>query len=78
LSFIVDSLRAMAPHMRSDQLLILESTTYPGTTEEILVPILEEVGLRPGRDVEVAFSPERTDPGNKAYSTRTIPRSSVA
>jgi UDP-N-acetyl-D-glucosamine dehydrogenase len=74
LSFIVDSLRAMAPHMRSDQLLILESTTYPGTTEEILVPILEEVGLRPGQDVEVAFSPERTDPGNKAYTTRTIPK----
>jgi UDP-N-acetyl-D-glucosamine dehydrogenase len=74
LSFIVDSLRAMAPHMRADQLLILESTTYPGTTEEVLVPILEEVGLCPGRDVEVAFSPERTDPGNKAYTTRTIPK----
>jgi UDP-N-acetyl-D-glucosamine dehydrogenase len=74
LSFIVDSIRAMAPHMRPDQLLVLESTTYPGTTEEVLVPILEEVGLRPGVNVEVAFSPERTDPGNKAYSTRTIPK----
>ena len=74
LSFIVNSIRAMAPHMHRDQLLVLESTTYPGTTEEVLVPILEEFGLRPGVDVEVAFSPERTDPGNKAYSTRTIPK----
>jgi UDP-N-acetyl-D-glucosamine dehydrogenase len=74
LSYIVDSLRAMAPYMHAEQLLILESTTYPGTTEEIVLPILEENGLVPGRDVEVAFSPERTDPGNKAYSTRTIPK----
>jgi UDP-N-acetyl-D-glucosamine dehydrogenase len=74
LSFIVDSLKAMAPHMHAGQLLILESTTYPGTTEEILLPILVEAGLEPGRDVQVAFSPERTDPGNKAYSTRTIPK----
>ncbi|TFH31048.1 MAG: nucleotide sugar dehydrogenase [Myxococcales bacterium] len=74
LSFIVDSLRAMVPYMHAGQLLILESTTYPGTTEEILLPILVEAGLEPGRDVQVAFSPERTDPGNKAYSTRTIPK----
>ena len=60
--------------MRQGQLLILESTTYPGTTEEILLPMLHAVGLDPGVDVEVAFSPERTDPGNKAFGTRTIPK----
>jgi UDP-N-acetyl-D-glucosamine dehydrogenase len=74
LSFIVQSLENLIPHMRAGQLLILESTTYPGTTEEILLPMLLDAGLRPGVDVEVAFSPERTDPGNKAFSTRTIPK----
>jgi UDP-N-acetyl-D-glucosamine dehydrogenase len=74
LSFIVQSLESLIPHMRAGQLLVLESTTYPGTTEEILLPMLKDAGLEPGRDVEVAFSPERTDPGNKAFSTRTIPK----
>jgi len=74
LSFIVEAVESLLPHMRKDQLLILESTTYPGTTEEILLPMLKQVGLEPGVDVEVAFSPERTDPGNKAFSTRTIPK----
>jgi UDP-N-acetyl-D-glucosamine dehydrogenase len=74
LSYIVDAVKALAEHMRPGQLLILESTTYPGTTEEILVPILEEAGLRVGVDVEVAFSPERTDPGNTAFPTRAIPK----
>ena len=74
LSFIVQAVESLLPHMRSGQLLILESTTYPGTTEEILLPMLQAVGLEPGVDVDVAFSPDRTDPGNKAFSTRTIPK----
>jgi UDP-N-acetyl-D-glucosamine dehydrogenase len=74
LSYIVNAIRGLAPHMRAGQLLILESTTYPGTTEEIVLPILREVGLEIGRDVEVAFSPERTDPGNKSFPPHTIPK----
>ena len=74
LSYVVDAVNAVAEHMHRGQLLILESTTYPGTTEEIIVPLLRDRGLEPGVDVEVAFSPERTDPGNKEFTTRTIPK----
>lgn len=74
LSFVVDALTRIAEHMHPGQLLILESTTYPGTTEELVVPTLRAAGLEPGRDVEVAFSPERTDPGNKDFTTRNIPK----
>jgi UDP-N-acetyl-D-glucosamine dehydrogenase len=74
LSYIVDAVKSLVEHMRPGQLLILESTTYPGTTEEILLPILAEAGLESGKDVEVAFSPERTDPGNTAFPTRKIPK----
>ncbi len=74
LSYVVDAVRAVAEHMHRGQLLVLESTTYPGTTEEIIVPLLRDRGLEPGVDVEVAFSPERTDPGNKQFTTRTIPK----
>ncbi|MFT4572358.1 MAG: UDP-N-acetyl-D-glucosamine dehydrogenase [Hyphomicrobiaceae bacterium] len=74
LSYIVDSLESLLPHLHTGQLLVLESTTYPGTTEEIVLPMLERVSLVPGKDVLVAFSPERTDPGNKKYNTRTIPK----
>lgn len=74
LSYIVDAVRGLAAYMHPGQLLVLESTTYPGTTEEILLPILSEFGLEAGRDVEVAFSPERTDPGNTAFPTRKIPK----
>ncbi len=74
LSYIVDALGRVAAHMRPGQLLILESTTYPGTTEELVVPTLQEAGFEPGRDVEVAFSPERTDPGNTEFTTRNIPK----
>jgi UDP-N-acetyl-D-glucosamine dehydrogenase len=74
LSYIVNAVRDMAQHMHAGQLLVLESTTYPGTTEEIILPILRDAGLEPGRDVEVAFSPERTDPGNVKYPPRTIPK----
>ncbi len=74
LSYIITAIESMLPHMRAGQLLILESTTYPGTTDEIVAPMLEMTGLRPGVDIEIAFSPERTDPGNKKYTTRTIPK----
>ena len=74
LSFVVDALGRIAEHMHVGQLLILESTTYPGTTEELVVPTLREAGFESGRDVEVAFSPERTDPGNVEFTTRNIPK----
>jgi len=74
LSYVIGAIDSLIPHMRAGQLLILESTTYPGTTDEIVLPRLRAAGLEPGRDVEVAFSPERTDPGNKLFDTRSIPK----
>jgi UDP-N-acetyl-D-glucosamine dehydrogenase len=74
LSYIVNTARTLQPHLREGQLVVLESTTYPGTTEDLLQPILEESGLRAGRDFFLAYSPEREDPGNRDYSTRTIPK----
>jgi UDP-N-acetyl-D-glucosamine dehydrogenase len=74
LSFIVNTGKLLAGHLRRGQLVILESTTYPGTTEEVLRPILEESGLKAGQDFFLAYSPEREDPGNTYYSTRTIPK----
>jgi UDP-N-acetyl-D-glucosamine dehydrogenase len=74
LSYVINAIDSLLPHMRPGQLLILESTTYPGTTDEIVLPKLRSIGLEPGRDVEVAFSPERTDPGNKLFDTRRIPK----
>jgi len=84
LSYITATAEAIAPHLRAGQLVVLESTTYPGTTEEILVPILEQKnrgGLRAARQGEsgdklffVAFSPEREDPGNDAVARRDIPK----
>ncbi len=74
LSFVIGAIDSLIPHMRAGQLLILESTTYPGTTDEVVLPKLRAAGLEPGRDVEVAFSPERTDPGNKLFDTRSIPK----
>ena len=74
LSFVIDAVKSIAAHMKPGQLMILESTTYPGTTEELVLPMLREVGFEPGRDVFVAYSPERTDPGNKDYTTRNIPK----
>jgi UDP-N-acetyl-D-glucosamine dehydrogenase len=74
LSFITATGEAIAAHLRPGQLVVLESTTYPGTTEDVLRPILEKSGLRAGRDFFLAFSPEREDPGNRAYSTRSIPK----
>jgi UDP-N-acetyl-D-glucosamine dehydrogenase len=74
LTAIKTTMGAMAPHLRAGQLVILESTTYPGTTEEVLQPILESGGLRVGRDIFLAFSPEREDPGNPKYSAANIPK----
>ena len=74
LSFVISTGREICKYLQPGQLIVLESTTYPGTTREQLVPILEESGLKAGEDFFVAFSPEREDPGNKTYNTRTIPK----
>jgi UDP-N-acetyl-D-glucosamine dehydrogenase len=68
------SAEAVHNHLRRGQLIILESTTYPGTTREVVLPILEKSGLCVGRDFFLAYSPERVDPGNKTYTTRNIPK----
>lgn len=75
MSYIVGTANTLAEHLQKGQLVVLESTTYPGTTREVLVPPLEQKsGLKAGKDFFVAFSPEREDPGNPQYSTRTIPK----
>jgi len=74
LSYIVNTGKTLKDHLQRGQLVILESSTYPGTTDDVLLPILEESGLRAGKDFFLAYSPEREDPGNKQYSTRTIPK----
>jgi len=74
LSHVRASIRALLPHLREGQAVSLESTTYPGTTEEEFLPLIESRGLKVGRDVFLMFSPEREDPGNEKYSTRTIPK----
>jgi UDP-N-acetyl-D-glucosamine dehydrogenase len=84
LSYITNTARAITPHLRAGQLVVLESTTYPGTTEEVLIPILEkgnQSGLKAaraggsnGREFYVAFSPEREDPGNQTIARRDIPK----
>lgn len=74
LSFIINTVEALAPHLRAGTLLVLESTTWPGTTDEIVRPIIEKTGLRVPRDVLLAFSPEREDPGNAHFVTSTIPK----
>jgi UDP-N-acetyl-D-glucosamine dehydrogenase len=73
-SYIIASAEAVHNHLRPGQLIILESTINPGTTRDVVLPILEKSGLRVGRDFFLAYSPERTDPGNHAYSTRNIPK----
>jgi UDP-N-acetyl-D-glucosamine dehydrogenase len=74
LSFVVKTAEEIARHLRPDQIVVLESTTYPGTTDEVLRPILETSGLKCGRDFHVAFSPEREDPGNASFATSSIPK----
>lgn len=74
MSYVIATCEEVAKHIRPGQLIILESTTYPGTTDELMVPILEESGLRVNHDFYVAFSPEREDPNNPNYTTETIPK----
>jgi len=74
LSFVLNSTRMIAKHLRKDQLVVLESTTYPGTTDGEMRTILEAEGMKAGKDFFLAFSPEREDPNNKNYSTSTIPK----
>jgi UDP-N-acetyl-D-glucosamine dehydrogenase len=74
LSMVVDATRAVGRRLKAGQLVVLESTTYPGTTEELLLPILEETGLKVGESFFLAFSPERVDPGNARYGTRNTPK----
>ncbi len=72
ISYIVNALKEVVKYLHSNMLIILESTTYPGTTEEVMIPLLEESGLKAGKDFFVAFSPERVDPGNPKYQTHNI------
>lgn len=72
ISYVVNSAKEIKKNFRKGQLIILESTTYPGTTEEILLPLFSERGWKVGRDFFLAFSPERVDPGNKYFSTSNI------
>jgi UDP-N-acetyl-D-glucosamine dehydrogenase len=74
LSYMVDAATSLAAVLQKDQLIVLESTTYPGTTRERLRPILEESGLAAGRDFHLAFSPERIDPGRTDFTIRTTPK----
>lgn len=74
LSYVVNSCRSIAGALRAGQLVVLESTTYPGTTDEVVQPILEETGLLCGKDFHLAYSPEREDPGNPDFGTGTIPK----
>ena len=74
MSYIKDTGKFLQPYVRKGQLFSLESTTYPGTTDEVLKPILEENGLVAGKDFYLSFSPEREDPCNPKYSTSTIPK----
>ena len=74
MSFIVSAVAAIAAHLHPGMLIVLESTTYPGTTEEVVKPLLEQSGLKAGDGFFLAFSPERVDPGNRQYSTRTVPK----
>src|SRR5215467_558814 len=74
LSYVVQALEGVAASLKAGQLVILESTTYPGTTDEVALPMLEAGGLNADRDFFLAFSPERVDPGNPTYLTRNIPK----
>ena len=74
LSYVLNSTRDIAQYLHKGQVVVLESTTYPGTTEEEMLPILEGTGLKVGEDFYLGYSPEREDPGNKKFTTGTIPR----
>ncbi len=75
INYVKEATESIAPHLHKDMLIVLESTTYPGTTEELLKPILEKAsGLKCGKDFYLAFSPERVDPGNLIYKTKNTPK----
>jgi UDP-N-acetyl-D-glucosamine dehydrogenase len=74
MSYIINVAQEVKNYMHKEQIFILESTTYPGTTEELVLPMLEEGGRKVGKDFYLAFSPERIDPGNKRYSIKNIPK----
>lgn len=74
LSFVVSALESVQAHLHRGLLVVLESTTYPGTTDEIVRPLLEKTGLVAGRDFFLAFSPERVDPGNTKWTTKNVPK----
>ena len=74
LSYVVSAVEMIGQHLHPGQLVILESTTYPGTTDEVVKPILEKSGLKAGEDFFLAFSPERVDPGNEKWTTKNVPK----
>ncbi|WOH48835.1 nucleotide sugar dehydrogenase [Bradyrhizobium sp. sBnM-33] len=74
LSFVLNTTEALLPYLREGTVLSLESTTYPGTTEEELKPRIEKCGFKVGKDIFLVFSPEREDPGNASFTTRSIPK----
>ncbi|HBM81151.1 MAG TPA: UDP-N-acetyl-D-glucosamine dehydrogenase, partial [Clostridiaceae bacterium] len=74
ISYVVNSTKSIAEYLHKGMLVVLESTSYPGTTEEVVKPILEKTGLKCGDDFYLAFSPERVDPGNKYYKTKNTPK----
>jgi UDP-N-acetyl-D-glucosamine dehydrogenase len=74
MSYIVSAVEAIAKHLHPGMLIILESTTYPGTTDEVVQPLLEATGLTAGKDFFIAFSPERVDPGNPTFQTHNVPK----
>ncbi len=74
ISYIIDASKKIAKTLKAERLVVLESTTYPGTTDEVIQPILEKSGLKAGEDFYLAFSPERVDPGNEKYNTANIPK----
>ena len=67
-------MESLKPFLKKGQILILESTTYPGTTEEIIKPVLEDIGFTVGEDIFLVYSPEREDPGNKEYNSQNTPK----
>jgi UDP-N-acetyl-D-glucosamine dehydrogenase len=74
LSIVESAVRRLAPHVRKGQVIVLESTTYPGTTREVVLPLLEAEGLHAGEDFHLAYSPERVDPGREDWTTKTTPK----
>jgi UDP-N-acetyl-D-glucosamine dehydrogenase len=74
LSILIDAVEQIGARLRTGHLVILESTTYPRTTREVVLPILERTGLKAGRDFHLAFSPERVDPGNETWTTKNVPK----